>query len=642
MKVSQAHHGARARLGRLTAFGCALLTILTCSAADVGAPARPTTRLSSPHQPISGKRPLQPVDSGVAPVGPDPGPGLVRLPGHIPFALLRRLTPAVSDGGAAAMTLTLTLRRDDEVGFRKYLQEVYDPASGQFRHFLTQGQLTGHFGPSRQSYDEVRTYFVSHGFSVVAGSHNHLTLTVRGTRRQVEETLALHVRDFQIGDHRLFINDADPAVPRSLAPHLQAIVGLMTPPTPQPAALGEALVETLRVLNLQLEKACWDLQWAWDTGKWEAELDAYAAKIDAAIEAIYAELDAAAVESEILETGNPRATTKAARASTTHTQPTARAATRGGGQKIGITSSSTFQLQDVADWLALAKLPASLSSQVNKVDVAGGAAPGPAEADTLLAIATILNVAPGAQITVYDAPFAANAASFQSVFNAMINDGVTVISNTNIYCEDQTTLADVQSLDATLSAAAASGVTVLSATGDAGSSCQDGSANTIAVPTDSPHVTAVGGSSATAGPGNVYGTETWFNGTTQVPPIGAAGYGTSRFFNRPDYQSSLISSPMRSVPDVVAFADPAHAPTICQADAGGCPAAQIYGGTSLSTPIWAGLAAVLNQQLGKKLGLLNPTLYSQAAAATFHSASRLSSDPAHVGLGSPNFTRLYL
>jgi hypothetical protein len=41
------------------------------------------------------------------------------------------------------------------------------------------------------------------------------------------------------------------------------------------------------------------------------------------------------------------------------------------------------------------------------------------------------------------------------MFNAMINDGVNVISNSWAYCEDQTTLADVQSIDSILASAGA-------------------------------------------------------------------------------------------------------------------------------------------------------------------------------------------
>src|SRR5215471_18137988 len=100
----------------------------------------------------------------------------------------------------------------------------------------------------------------------------------------------------------------------------------------------------------------------------------------------------------------------------------------GAGQKIGVLAFSSFRLSDVADWLALVGLPASLINQVGQVHVNGGAPLGPDESDVLLAIETILTLAPGAQVVVYDAPFTGPGTSFQTLFNAMINDGVTIIS----------------------------------------------------------------------------------------------------------------------------------------------------------------------------------------------------------------------
>ena len=138
----------------------------------------------------------------------------------------------------------------------------------------------------------------------------------------------------------------------------------------------------------------------------------------------------------------------------------------GAGQVIGIPSFSNFQPGDVADWLAVAGLPANLINQVSKVDVNGGAPLLQGESDVLLSIDTILAIAPGAQVMVFDAPFAGPGTSFQALFNAMINGGVTIISNSFSYCEDQTTPADVQSIDSILQMAAASGITVLNATGD--------------------------------------------------------------------------------------------------------------------------------------------------------------------------------
>ena len=62
-------------------------------------------------------------------------------------------------------------------------------------------------------------------------------------------------------------------------------------------------------------------------------------------------------------------------------------------------------------------------------------------------INAVLLIAPGAKIIVYDGPFSGANVSFQALFNAMINGGVNIISNSWSYCEDQTTLADVQSID---------------------------------------------------------------------------------------------------------------------------------------------------------------------------------------------------
>ncbi|MGA9724524.1 MAG: hypothetical protein WBQ86_18835 [Candidatus Binatus sp.] len=75
---------------------------------------------------------------------------------------------------------------------------------------------------------------------------------------------------------------------------------------------------------------------------------------------------------------------------------------------------------------------------------------------------------------------------------------------------------------------------------------QDGSANTIAVPADSPP-TAVGGTSLTIGPDFTYGSESWWNGLGDVPPSGQSGFGTSRFFSRPAYQAGLTGSPIDAV-----------------------------------------------------------------------------------------------
>ena len=250
----------------------------------------------------------------------------------------------------------------------------------------------------------------------------------------------------------------------------------------------------------------------------------------------------------------------------------------------------------------------------------------------------LLDSMPNASYVVYDAP---PSTSFETMFNAMINDGDTVISNSWSECEDETSLAEAQSVDSVLQQAAASGISVFNGTGDSGSSCLDGSPDTVGVPADSPNATAVGGSTPTPGPGLfTYGSETWWNGTANTPPTGQGGFGVSKYFTRPAYQNGLSSAAGRSIPDVVADADPDEGIQICQADAGGCPTGLSYGGTSMAAPEWAAYVADLNEMTGTDLGNVNAALYPLVGANAFHSAASMGSDFAHVGLGSPDIVSL--
>jgi len=90
-----------------------------------------------------------------------PVDGMVRLPGHVLPALAKAtlIAPANSHAEAAQanqpLLLTIVLKRADRVGFERYLKDVYNPRSHNFRHFLNQRELARRFGPTLQAYNEV-------------------------------------------------------------------------------------------------------------------------------------------------------------------------------------------------------------------------------------------------------------------------------------------------------------------------------------------------------------------------------------------------------------------------------------------------------------------------------------------------------
>jgi hypothetical protein len=309
----------------------------------------------------------------------------------------------------------------------------------------------------------------------------------------------------------------------------------------------------------------------------------------------------------------------------------------GAGQKVGLLEYDTFHQSDVVDLFTLFPGFGNLAANLSQVHVNGGASLGAGEREVLLDIVAVLSFAPGASVVVYDAP---PTTSYQALFNAMINAGVTIISNSWSSCEDQVPVADIMSIDAILQTAVASGISVFNGSGDTGNTCLDGSPNTIGVPANSPNATAVGGTSLKPALGYLYGTEAWWDGTAKTPPTGQGGYGVSRFFARPAYQAAVSPGTMRSVPDVTVNADPRSGAILCQADDGGCPTGKLYGGTSMAAPVWAAFAARLNQMLGQNIGALNPVLYQLAGTEAFHTPTSMGTDFAHVGLGSPNLNRL--
>ena len=201
--------------------------------------------------------------------------------------------------------------------------------------------------------------------------------------------------------------------------------------------------------------------------------------------------------------------------------------------------------------------------------------------------------------------------------------------------------------------AAAAGVTVLASSGDGGSSNVGKTPikhpktfpfPTVGWPASDPLVTAVGGTYLCTDPTTGLGVDTTDPPANCQPPanpgvreIGwiASGGGFSHVFTKPSYQDMLPAGStaigaMRGVPDV-AFQASSRTGTLVYDTAPGdaesgltCPSGNpcsagwfVVGGTSCSSPQWAGLVAIADQIAGHGLGQINPTLYSLASGPNY-------------------------
>ncbi len=140
------------------------------------------------------------------------------------------------------------------------------------------------------------------------------------------------------------------------------------------------------------------------------------------------------------------------------------------------------------------------------------------------------------------------------------------------------------------------GVTFLAATGDDGAYISRHSLG-VDYPAASPNVLAVGGTTLTLNSNGNYSSETgWGNGTNSYR-AGGSGGGISRYENQPAYQTGVVtqSTTKRTTPDVALDADPDSGVAVYDSwDYPSLPWFQV-GGTSLATPLWAGIIAMVNQ-----------------------------------------------
>ena len=91
--------------------------------------------------------------------------------------------------------VVLALRHAPELD--NFLQDIYDPTSPNFRHFVSVKEFTARFGPSQEDWDAVVRFAQENGFAIVGGSRDGMDLQLRGTVAQVEKAFNVKMGLYQ-------------------------------------------------------------------------------------------------------------------------------------------------------------------------------------------------------------------------------------------------------------------------------------------------------------------------------------------------------------------------------------------------------------------------------------------------------------
>jgi subtilase family serine protease len=307
-----------------------------------------------------------------------------------------------------------------------------------------------------------------------------------------------------------------------------------------------------------------------------------------------------------------------------------------------------------------------------------------------------LTIAPDVNhLIVYNAPNDFSGQTELDEYTAIANQNIaSSISSSWAVCENDASSGYVQAENTVFEQMALQGQSMFGAEGDTGAfSCirSDGTdIVNVLDPPSQPWVTSVGGTSLeSANPGgNAHpsypaGVETVWNvdnlcnnqasgpsndnapggGFFWCAATGAGGGGASQYWGRPFYQTGLrvgtrangttqcslaaTGTPCREDPDVSANADEytpyaeyctgnASTPfSVCATITTNAPGWFGIGGTSLSSPLWSGIAADRDSYLGQRSGNLNPLLYLLNAIAPhvyFHDITGVGQSTNNNGL----------
>ena len=300
----------------------------------------------------------------------------------------------------------------------------------------------------------------------------------------------------------------------------------------------------------------------------------------------------------------------------------------GNGETIAVYELASHSPADVATYESCFGLTNPITTTA--VDGGGGTVGGDGTIEADADIEEAATEAPGASIISYEGPNTTATGAYDTWNKIIVQDKAQVVTTSWGVCEPlAVTGNEIPSFTALFEQAATQGQTVLAAAGDSGSEgCYPNNSSTLEevdYPASDAWVTAVGGTSRYSN-----GTETAWNDcqTTESTACAAShtdqaagGGGQSRYEPRPSDQPNLLQWPnaqscgteCREVPDLSS-----NAGVGMVAYANGEWGA--YGGTSLASPLLAGLVADRNDGCVATSGLWATSLYSLASEGAYGTA----------------------
>lgn len=550
------------------------------------------------------------------------------------------------------MDFELALNPRDMAGAETLALAASTPGNPAYRHYLTPRQWESRFSPTVGQVEQVKTWLQGKGLRVTSVSSDRLAVDVSGTSAGVDSALdtTLAYRDVQ--GERVRAVDSDLTVPSTLTGIVAGSVGLNetmnTLDASAPKAARHAAQKSARraagrrVIAPPLEQVTASPCGAYYGQDFDTTDPAYGQGYGNPLPYVPcgytpAEIREAYDVAGLVDSGDT-----------------------GKGQTVAVIDAyaSPTLLSDAQHYalvndpshpLASSQFTEMLAHSFNltRGTSATGCSTSEAYAEQALDVEAVHAMAPGAHI-LYVGAKNCHVPLYQALRKVVDHHLANIV--TASWGDDAGDVLDDAglraSVNATLTMAAGTGVSVIFSSADDGDGFSDTGTVAPDFPASSPWATAVGGTTLEAGFGvgqlgwssalsylctqatqGIAGCSPALVGTWMTPSYsGGSGGGTSYHYTQPSYQAGVVpvalatrnaavtgSTPMRVEPDVAMDGDVNTGLLIGLTETfpgGAMRYGQLRGGgTSLASPLFAGIVALADQLAGRSLGFVNPALY---------------------------------
>ena len=490
---------------------------------------------------------------------------------------------------------------------------VSTPGNAKYGQFLSAAQYRAAFSPAQSDVDAVSAWLKAQGFRVGYVPDNHKYVEAIGSVGQAASAFGTSFSDYTVEGTTLRSNETPLQVPSSLG-SVEAVIGL-----DESMALVHQDAKTQPSAGFRVGQPCsayWGEKTVANTPTPDGKALPASPSAFAPCGYAGAQLQGTYGVTQAIASGND-----------------------GTGVTVAVidayaspTAASDLATYSTKHGLAAPKLTEQVApgtyirSTNKKQDPAGWAG------EETLDLEAVHTMAPGANILFVSAPN--NYRDLDAALNKVVDShSADIITNSYGYGGEALPTGYIKpQLDAQIQAAA-TGISVFFSSGDDGDETGGvaGATPTPDWPASSPFVTAVGGTSLGVAQDNTRLFEVgWETAKSTLTSAGAwstpaylygGGGGTSRLFAQPSYQAGVVpdsiaktygGAAMRVVRDVAALGDPTTGMAVGQTQTfsdGVYYDEYRIGGTSLASPLYAGIWALAVQKHGP-YGLANPTLYA--------------------------------